>query len=70
MTDTVQNPTTAYRARLYVAATPVPLALSHKPPFGGVAAMSSIVPDDKTSFASFDPVVNDVKKGQSGDVYN
>ena len=45
-------------------------ALSDIPPFGGAARDVAIAPDHRTAFASSHPVVNDVKKGQSGDVYN
>ena len=44
-------------------------ALSDIPPFGGAARDVAIAPDYRTAFASSHPVVNDVKKGQSGDVY-
>jgi hypothetical protein len=45
-------------------------ALSDIPPFGGAARDVAIAPDGRTAFASSHPLVNDVKKGQSGDVYN
>jgi hypothetical protein len=44
-------------------------ALSDIPPFGGAAGDVSIAPDRGTAFASSHPIVTDVKKGQSGDVY-
>jgi hypothetical protein len=69
MTDTVQS---SRRATGHTCTLPLcagTSALSDIPPFGDAAAMSPIVLDEKTAFASFHPVVNDVKKGQSGDVY-
>jgi hypothetical protein len=44
-------------------------ALSDIPPLGGAAGDVTVALDRRTAFASFHHLVNDVKKGQSGDVY-
>lgn len=68
MTGSVQRPA-AFRhqtcARPLGAAA---FALSDIPPFGGARDVA-IALDSRTAFASSHPVVIDVKKGQSGDVY-